>query len=202
MTTSESMYVSSATSVHVGPFARTSQVAHLMGRLIRHLNDRNIEPAFRFTEAVQIHRTLNALASMLPAEFERSPEQMSTSTALAYGAMVHLYDPYCCAETSHGMRTAEETEMQAIAIPGMRMTAEYILQFSLMLKASMDQNMLGASPLVADCLYGGAATYAWLAYESGNPQMTINMIAITDVLKHLGNRWKNAGMYQHAQYFT
>src|SRR5947209_3532664 len=54
MTTSEPLYVSSPTTVRTSPFARTCQATHLLGRLIRHLNDQNVEPAFRFSEAGQL----------------------------------------------------------------------------------------------------------------------------------------------------
>lgn len=102
MTTSEPLYVSSPTTVRASPFARTCQATHLLGRLIRHLNDRNVEPAFRFSEAGQLHRTFAALASLLPGEFQASPDQLSTATALMYGGMLHLYDPYACTESNHG----------------------------------------------------------------------------------------------------
>ena len=102
MTTSEPIYVSSPTTVRASPFARTCQATHLLGRLIRHLNDRNVEPAFRFTEAVQLHRTLAALASLLPEEFQASPDQLSSAIALVYGGMLHLYDPYACTQSNLG----------------------------------------------------------------------------------------------------
>jgi hypothetical protein len=102
MTASEPLYVSSPTTVRASPFARTCQATHLLGRLIRHLNDRNVEPAFRFSEAGQLHRTFAALASLLPDEFQALPDQLSTATALVYGGMLHLYDPYACTESNHG----------------------------------------------------------------------------------------------------
>lgn len=59
MTTSEPLYVSSPTSVKASPFARTCQASHLLGRLIRHLNDCNADPVFRFTEAGQLRKLLS-----------------------------------------------------------------------------------------------------------------------------------------------
>ena len=102
MTTSEPIYVSSPTSVRASPFARTCQATHLLGRLIRHLNDPNVEPVFRFSEAGQLHRTFAALASLLPDEFQASPDQLSSAIALVYGGMLHLYDPYCCTHSNRG----------------------------------------------------------------------------------------------------
>lgn len=102
MTTSEPLYVSSPTTVRASPFARTCQATHLLGRLIRHLNDQNVEPAFRFSEAGQLHRTFAALASLLPHEFHASPNQLSSAIALVYSGMLRLYDPYACTLTNHG----------------------------------------------------------------------------------------------------
>jgi hypothetical protein len=102
MITSEPLYVSSPATVRASPFARTCQAIHLLGRLIRHLSDRSVEPAFRFSEARQLHRTFATLASLLPDEFQGSPDQLSSAIALVYGGMLHLYDPYACTESNHG----------------------------------------------------------------------------------------------------
>ena len=195
MTTSEPLYVSSPTSVKASSFARTCQATHLLGRLVRHLNDRNVDPKFRFSEAGQLHRTLTALASLLPAEFQNSPEQLSSSVALVYGGMLHLYDPYACTESNGGHHTPEETEMQTIAIAGLRTTAEQVLSFSQRLQTCVGYNLGASSPLVIDCLYQAAATYAWLLYETANPDMLSSFNSLTECLKMLDVRWKVAGKY-------
>lgn len=198
MTTSEPLYVSSPSSAHASPFARTCQATHLLGRLIRHLNDRNVEPAFKFSEASQLHRTLAALSSLLPSEFQAAPDQLSSSTALVYGSMLHLYDPYCCSQTNGGggsEHTPEEIEMQTIAIAGLRSTAEEVLRFSQHLKTCMDYDIAAASPLVIDCLYQAAATYTWLVYETADIDMIESLNSLTECLKMLATRWKVAGMY-------
>ena len=193
MTTSEPLYVSSPTSVKASAFARTCQATHLLGRLVRHLNDRNVEPSFRFSEAGQLHRTLAAFASLLPPEFQDSPEQLSSSVALVYGGMLHLYDPYACTESNGGRYTAEEAEMQTIAIAGLKTTAEEVLCFSQRLQICIDENMAASSPLVIDCLYQAAATYTWLLYEKGNPDILTSLKSLTECLRMLDVRWKLAG---------
>ena len=198
MTTSEPLYVSTPTSVRAGAFARTCQATHLLGRLRRLLNDCVHNSPLRFTEAAQLHRTLEALANLLPGEVQQSPLQCSTPLALCYGAIIHLCDPLCCTESNKGDHTVEETQMQEIAIVGMKKTAADILQLSQVLKAIMNKNLSAVSPLTADALYMAATTYAWLVHESGSPDLTVDYHALRDVLIQMNQRWAVAGEYLKA----
>ncbi|KKY18851.1 putative fungal specific transcription factor domain protein [Phaeomoniella chlamydospora] len=195
MVTSEPIFVSSATSVKAGPFARTCQAAHLVGRVVVHKNDRSLDSPFRFSEAVQLHRTIIALASLLPSEFETAPERLSTAMALCYSAMLALYDPYSCTESNEGEHTVEETEMQGIAISGLQATADEVLRFAQHLKRTMTYDLAAISPLIADSLYGAASTYAWLASERGTPEMVASYNNLVEALRLLDMRWKVAGEY-------
>jgi hypothetical protein len=85
--------------------------------------------------------------------------------------------------------------MQSIAIAGLKTTADEILRFSQRLQTCMEYNMSASSPLVADCLYQAAATYAWLIYETRSPDMVIAMNALTECLRMLNERWKVAGKH-------
>ena len=190
MTTSEPLYVSSPTSATASPFARTCQATHLVGRLIRHLNDHAVEPAFRFSEALQLHRTLTALSFVL----DGSPQKLCTATAMTFSSMMHLYDPYACTETEHGS-TVQGTEMQGIAIAGLRGTAEEVVHFAHNLQACMSYSLASVSPLVADAVYMAAATFAWLEYERGTPEMSASLRTLTDTLQMLSSRWRVAGEY-------
>ena len=75
----------------------------------------------------------------------------------------------------------------------MRSTAEEILRFSEHLQTCIGYDVAASSPLVADCLYQAAATYAWLVHETGSPDMVIAMQTLTECLKMLDVRWKVAG---------
>ena len=198
MATSEPLYLSTPTAVRAGAFARTCQATHLLGRLERLLNDRKQESSVRFTEAAQLHRTLEALANLLPGEIHKSPTRYCTPWALSYGAIIHLCDPFGCPHSDQGDHTAEEIEMQEIAIAGMKKTAADILQLTQVLKSIMNNNLSAVSPLTADALYMAAATYAWLAYESGSPDSTASYHAIRAVLIQMNQRWAVAGEYLKA----
>jgi hypothetical protein len=83
--------------------------------------------------------------------------------------------------------------MQSIAIAGLKTTADEILRFSQRLQTCIGYDMAASSPLVADCLYQAAATYAWLVYETRSPDMVIAMNTLTECLRMLDMRWKVAG---------
>ena len=195
MTTSEPVFVSSPTSVSASPYARTCQAAHLAGRVVSHKGDKTLDAPFRFSEAAQLHRTINALATLLPREFDTAPDRLSSSLAICYSSMLSLYEPYSCTETNHGEHTTEEVDMQAIAIAGLKRVSEEVLKFSHNLKRTMTYDTAAISPLVADCLYVAAANYAWLVQERGTPEMLASYNNLIEVLKLLDLRWKVAGEY-------
>lgn len=121
--------------------------------------------------------------------------QYGTSLALCYGGMLHLYDPFACTETNHGTCTVEETEMQAISIVGMKQAAVDVLQFSQLLHVEMTDNPSAISPLIGDCIYCAAATYAWLVHETGSRESADAYHSLRRVLETLNTRWAVAGQY-------
>jgi hypothetical protein len=52
--------VSAGTTAPVSPFARTCQAAHLLSRILRHINEKHTDVTFRYQEAIQLHRTINS----------------------------------------------------------------------------------------------------------------------------------------------
>ncbi|KAI9810599.1 MAG: hypothetical protein M1827_006161 [Pycnora praestabilis] len=68
MAVNEFLVVSSATSLKASSFARTCQATNLLGRIIRHINDRTLDLPFRFEEALQLNRTVQALSALLASE--------------------------------------------------------------------------------------------------------------------------------------
>lgn len=195
MATSEPLYISSPTKVKAAPFARTCQATHLLGRLIRLLNDRHVDAPLHFTEAIYLLRTLQALATLLQGDVQRFPLRYATALSLCYGALLHLCDPLQCTETNHGNHTVEETEMQTLAIAGVKSTAADILQFSQLQMLSMTASPAAISPLMADCLYMAAATYTWLAHESGLREMGEAYHQLRKSLQVMNARWVLAGQY-------
>ncbi|EXJ87309.1 hypothetical protein A1O3_04268 [Capronia epimyces CBS 606.96] len=195
MATGEPLYVSSPTNVIAGPFARTCQATHLLGRLIRLANDQLLDSPLRFTEAIHLFRTLQALANLLQGDAQQLPERYGTALALCCSALLRLSDRFACTETNGGNHTVEETEMQTLAISGMKGTAADALQFSQLLMLSMIASPAATSPLIGDCLYMAAATYAWLAHESGLREMGEAYHQLRKSLETMNCRWAVASQY-------
>ncbi|OAL29405.1 hypothetical protein AYO22_02299 [Fonsecaea multimorphosa] len=195
ITTSEPLYVSSPTNVKAGAFTRTCQATHLLGRLVRLLNDRLLDAPMRFSEAIQLHRTLQALANLLPNDVHHSPERYGTPLALCYSSLMHLCDPFACTESNRGYRTVEETEMQTIAIAGLKSVAGDVLRFSQLWHVDMTSNPAGVSPLIGDCLYFAATIYAWLAHETGLREMGEAYHILRKVLETMASRWAAGQQY-------
>lgn len=198
MITAEPLYVSTPTPVHAGPFARTAQATNLLGKLVRTVNGRFTDTPFCFSEAIQLYRTFSALAALLVPEFQQSPLQYATPMALCYTGLLHLCDPYCCTERNKGEHTVEESEMQTLAIGGMKQFAGEALQFSYVLKMAMTTNMAAISPLTADAIYVAAATFAWYAHESGSANLVENYRSLRETLVVMNSRWAVAGEYLKA----
>ncbi|KAL1854557.1 hypothetical protein Plec18170_004647 [Paecilomyces lecythidis] len=195
ITPSQPIFVSSSTSVKAGAYARICQAAHLLGQVISHRDDRDVESTFRFTSAMQIHATSDALSKVLADEFKHSPGKLSTALALLYTARLSLYDPYACTGTNHGDNTVEETQMQEIAINGLKENAQDIVHLSQSLRSHLGFDISSVSPLICDCVYQAAANFAWLRRENGDPQADIAFRILVDFLELVNTRWKVAGEY-------
>jgi len=85
--------------------------------------------------------------------------------------------------------------MQAIAISSMRSAASDAFQFSQLFKISMARNPPSISPLVADCFYMAATTYAWIVHETGSRDAAESYHSLRDVLELMNCRWGVAGQY-------
>lgn len=197
MTANEPLYVASPTSIRAGPFTRTCQAAHLVGKVVDLLNEFIKESDARFTTALQVHRTLTAFIRIVQEDFTRSPEQYATALALAYTALIHLCDPFCCTDSNRGAHTAEEAELQNICISGITSVADDIARFALHLRPSMNMRHAAVSPLLGNCFYMAVVTFAWRVYE-GEHSVVDAYHVLRNALNFLDGRWAVGGEYLQA----
>ena len=96
--------LSASQTIKASPFARACQSIHLAGKVIRHIDDRSIPVDYRFEEALQVHRTLRALAALLPEETQDDDPfirpTLCESMGICYSALLTLYDAYSCTDRS------------------------------------------------------------------------------------------------------
>lgn len=127
---SQPLFITSATQLKVDPFARTCQVAHLLGRVIGHRDDRIFNDSFRFTTAIQLHKTLNSLIKLLQKEFTLDSIAFRTPLSLAFSAKMLFLDMYACSATNRGVNCAEEIELQGSAIEDLPRVVTEIAHFA------------------------------------------------------------------------
>lgn len=196
------IFITSSAPVKAGGYARSCQAAHLLGRVLEHRDDEAMQGAFRFTSAMQIHSTLDALVSSINPEADTTPDQLGTAFGLLASARFTLYDPYSCTASNHGQATMEEMQMQTISLDGLKRTASDVLQYLQYLRNQVKFDLTRASPLLLDCIYQASATFLWLEQENGDPQMTMALTLMTDILRDWSTRWELAGMSEYLFYYS
>ncbi|KAI9684149.1 MAG: hypothetical protein M1829_003419 [Trizodia sp. TS-e1964] len=220
MMANEPLFVSSSTTIRVPPFARLCQSIHLLGKgryhpsrrtqsfdpvrhrgadpafaVLRHTNDRFLEPNFRFEEATLLSRTVQALSASVSGEMSEDSTGLSIPLAICFSALMTLYDPYSCPESSTGALLATELELQKQAIVGLKTVIKEVVDYSRHLQATLRfKSIENSSPFVTDCLYQAAASYVWLLRESGDPEQAQALNEIRTTLGMVDGKWRVAGM--------
>lgn len=195
MAGNEPLYVGSPTNLQAGPFTRTCQAGHLVGKVAGVLYEFKRESDNRFILGLQILRTLLAFIKVVQADFSVAPESYATPMALTYSALISLCDPFCCTEGNRGAHTVEEAELQTLCITGIKTVSDDIARFALALRPSMTARHGAVSPFIGHSLYLGCITFAWRVYEGGEPEKVESYRLLRDALSHLNGRWAVGGEY-------
>lgn len=179
LTVNPLLVMSIETNSAVGPFARTCQAAHLLGKVCSHVNEHPTaeDVQHHLEEAVQICRAVSALKLVVEHDHDTSqkPYRLFTAKALCLSALQLLYDVHSCIEVDHvesqGGNRGLRIELQQMAIDGSKMCASECVTFAQQL---LDHTALhgsaSISPFVLNCLYSAAGTFAWYHRETGNQQ--------------------------------
>lgn len=185
----------------IGPFARVCQTSHILGRVINHRNYRKDSQNWELIldEAIQLNATLTALDSYVSQPMEAQPDDETTSAidvALCTCARLVLYQMYACNEPDVlAPRRAEETEMQADSIAGIKQimsTRSPALARCVLRQGA--ENLDKSNPLVIQCLYDAATECQWFLREGDVVEGTETTLQlVTGALNLLAQRWALAG---------
>jgi hypothetical protein len=139
------LHVFNATSEQGGVdgCGRAGQAAQILGRVLRHKNEQHdLEWSFRLEEAMQLHRTLLALDSVLQQTVvEDEPHYTDGAIAICSSARFILYDMYACNEKyDSAFPTGQEAAMQKIAIDGLMQTTRRVYQLAVHIRAALKQD--------------------------------------------------------------
>lgn len=157
-------------TVKAAGFARLCQAGHLLGKIIRNINDRNVPSDYKFNEAQQVYRAATAFGQILQEEVEAATDPtvrapLCTSIAMLDSGLLTLYDMYSCYE-HHGLPDGGEAqlEMQKLAIDGLRESALQVVKLARVVREEIQTSGFGLlSPLFIDSVYQAAANCKFLS---------------------------------------
>ncbi|KAK5996353.1 Transcription factor BOA15 [Cladobotryum mycophilum] len=202
----ESLYTIGFSSVtNISQFARTSQAAHILGRVLYHRADYNQPDRLdRVKEALQLHYTLSALESyIVQARIAALEETLNCSIdmALCCSARLTLYDMYGCNEPddlvyANQSRYAEESEMQAISLKNIvEVVSGPVLELAHGVLLAEKGGLETMSPLLVECIYHAATECQWFLRENDSGMMQRSFGILIHALRVLHGRWRVAGQY-------
>ncbi|KAH8812750.1 hypothetical protein F5884DRAFT_786302 [Xylogone sp. PMI_703] len=191
----EPVFVASSTIVNANSFGRLCQIALLLGRVIEHRNEiAELRAVERFQNAMQLHRTIDALLLLLSQEFRADPRSLCIPIALGFTTKIILHEIYSCTGTNHGESTVEETQMLVVSIEELKKFPTEVVKFLNHLEENGIQ-ICDTGPFICDCLYQAAATLAWFVRESGDSHLEAMMNQTVEALEVLSTRWNIAAHY-------
>ena len=158
------MSLSTSQAVRVAPFARSCQAAHLLGKVLHHIDDGQLRSSgdYMYDEALQLHRTMCALADVLRDEASEDDPilrpSLCTSMAMCYSGLLTLYDAYSCTERVHEHQCETQLVMQKESIEGLSEFSGRVVQLAQRIRGVIDSDGIGRlNPMVIDCVYQAAA---------------------------------------------
>lgn len=199
--------VSSPLSDPLCPFARLCQASRLLGKVVRHHGQRDVQEMERFKQASDLYLELSDLARILTHQAAMPQEYLSFSTPMSvcFSALCALCDPYAC----HGEQptTPEQSKMQTQAVDGLNTVSSSIKEFSdhLISQTTNNLDIERVSPFVLETLYTAGANFAWDVRETGNESSQESLDSIRQNLGRFGGKWKSSQAYLRileAQEFT
>ncbi|PTB50632.1 hypothetical protein M431DRAFT_485355 [Trichoderma harzianum CBS 226.95] len=174
----------------MGKFARTAQTTHLLGRVLRHVSDTEMDPQFSREERRSLERALQSLLSLTIDEEKLSTSHYCSPIALSarhLSALLVLH--------SHPEADALGAESRARSLAAMealsRVTLSFAHKFITEVKFESDE----ASPLLLDIMYRSAAVFITLQQTHVCDEFRDCEQVLTRAMEKLGVGWMATGVY-------
>ncbi|KAI8630101.1 hypothetical protein F5Y19DRAFT_428622 [Xylariaceae sp. FL1651] len=199
------------TGIPISPFARTCQAAHLLSRVLSHVNS---QPQDRgdmlswYQAGGQIAKVVESFRAAIVYEAECPIHDVDTSTipssldsarGLVYSALIVLYDAHSCAEKDYpgGIGSPEQLSIQRISLEGiLRLCCNEVVGFALSVSDRIREKGMGdISPFIADSFYAAARHQIWYWKETQKAELLDSIRDTTKALRTLGRFWNVAGEY-------
>jgi hypothetical protein len=211
--TTQALYTNNfSADSQLGPYARTCQAAHILGRVLAHRDSRKdvVPRGTVLQEALQLDATLTALDGHLATQiqgFQPAPDHPNTPTstampidmALCTCARLALYGMYACNQPDvQAERFAEEHALQRACIEGIKQIV--LFRAAALASSAMPrtpEGLAASSPLLLQALYDAATECQWLAREGEvvDPADAEGLAAILETLRAVGRRWQVASEF-------
>lgn len=198
----------------LGPFARTCQAAHMLGKVIQHGICRKTatNTAALLEEALALQKILAALASSMVVESKSESKikhqptgppttaatSMTAALAITCTAQYLLYSHYACNEYAQASlertRVALEVELQKICLRAIRETS-WLHSAAIAVAVIDDQkgDAIYHSPVIPACLYHAATECAWFYKEGEDAQSMLKALELLICgLRIMSGRWQVA----------
>ncbi|KAH8896427.1 hypothetical protein GQ53DRAFT_15519 [Thozetella sp. PMI_491] len=189
--------------LEVASYAHLCQASHLLGRVIEHTNpDRDTDESninFTFTEALQLHRTMVSLLSVVNGKYTAADGDLRmkicSAKGILYTALMSLYYFHSSFEGDGvdlgGESKVSRAEIQKISLDGLATLAAEIRQFAQELLELPRDRLPWLSPLVIDSVYQGAVYYAWITRESGDADSLVALDELREALQGLDHIYRS-----------
>ena len=201
--------MSGGNSSNVSPYGKVCQAAHLLGRVIQHINfEHNVKEAdseMHWAEALQLQRAADSFLRDLDNEFQSATSdrrlRLLTAKAIAFSTLMNLFDVAVCTE-GDTIRVTDDSmsariEVQSIAMREQIRIAAEVVHFAREVNHIVAmEGMKVISPLICECYYQAAAYYAWHYRESGNDRSLDSLNSLRQALSSINVRWHVAGEYE------
>ena len=196
--TNEPLFASNpAASARGSQFASICRGSHILGRVLRHRDDRTLDLSFRISEAAQLNKALLALETSF--EEALTTDASIVPRALCYNARFTLYNLYACNETCNtrygDVRLGQETDMQQSSLQGLKEVTIAVYKLAQELQHAIASDIESVSPLVVHCIFQALGECAWYVREDGDENMRSILDTLMDVLEKLRKRWKVCGEF-------
>lgn len=188
----------------LGGFARVCQAVHVLGKVITHIQTRNLplDVAGTVGEAAQLHRILESLQhSLTGSQTVPVHDAASNCAALAIcvSARLLLYNQYGCNEpssSSNGMRSSVGVELQQVSLDGIKSLSSQTVpamakQVYIMADSAPTRPIYSSA--LAYCLYRAATECAWFIKEEGGAEMASALVELVAALRALQGQWPVCG---------
>ncbi|KAL4876542.1 hypothetical protein BJY04DRAFT_231560 [Aspergillus karnatakaensis] len=205
--------LSSPTNHTLGSFARLAQAANLLGRVINHLNETNLDTKLKLDDFETLTQAIYSLVELLAVTSTgnseaSSPLNNAIAQAICYSALFKLSDHHCSTLweenglVHHEAIAPRARESMKTSFYIVRDTCSKATLLARELANILEQQQQGApgnldgfSPLVLECLYTCSQNLIWMRLETNNPEFDEWNGVVDGVLRGVKGRWGVAGVY-------